>query len=141
MKSFYPLTMLFLFLFLFSCSKDFLKSYDTRIIGTWHITDVDRYGWGGGSNHLPFTSGTFTFYEDGKLNYTDAANNHFNGSWDIVKKQINDESVRSLQLTAVDFTNQQVKTEYYDDIQFTGTNRFKATTISGNRTYITNFRR
>jgi hypothetical protein len=141
MKSFYTLTMLFLILFFYGCSKDFLKSYDSRIVGTWYISDVDRYGWGGGSGNLPFTEGSFTFNEGGSLTYTDLVNNIYNGSWDIVKKQINDETARSLHITAVDFTNQLVKTEYYDDIQFTGTNRFKATIISGNRTFITYFRR
>lgn len=141
MKKFYTLSMLFLVFLFFGCSKDFIKSYDRRIIGTWKITDVDRIGWGGGSNNLSFTSGTINFLENGNLNYTDPANNNFSGSWDIVKKQINDETVRSLQITAVDFINQKVKTEYYDNIQFTATNRFNATTISGSRTYITYFRR
>jgi hypothetical protein len=49
--------------------------------------------------------------------------------------------VRSLQITAVDFTNQQVLTTYYDEITFTGTDRFRANSFSGWRTYVTQFRR
>ena len=141
MKKIYLLSIPFSILLLFSCSKDFLKNYDTRIIGTWKITDVDRRGIGGGNSNLPFTEGTFIFYDNGTLDYTNAANANFKGSWDIVKKTRDEETLRSLQITAVDFTNQQVLTQYYDDMNFHGTNHFKAQITSGFHTYVTHFRR
>ncbi len=129
-------------IFIFSgCSKDFLRSYDNRIVGTWRITDVNRNGLGGSTSDLPFTSGTFTFFDNGSLEYTNSANVLFKGSWDIVKKPQDDQRVKSLQLTAVDFTNQQVLTQYYDEMNFTGTNHFKATITSSFHTYVTHFRR
>ncbi|MEO8413681.1 MAG: hypothetical protein ABI472_08475 [Ginsengibacter sp.] len=128
--------------FIFSgCSKDFLKSYDNRIVGIWSITDVNRIGFGGSTSDLPFTSGIFTFYDNGSLEYTNSANVLFKGSWDIVKKIQGDQHVKSLQITAIDFTNQQVFTQYYDEVNFTGTNHFKATINSGFHTYVTHFRR
>ena len=123
------------------CSKDFLKSYEHRIVGTWTITDVNRVGLGGSTNNLPFKQGTFNFNDDGSLTYTNVSGDVYKGSWDIRKKWIEDKHIQSLQITAVDFTNQNVLTEYYDDLNFTGTNHFKANIISGSHTYVTHFRR
>lgn len=129
------------FILLSGCSKDILKRYENRIIGTWRITDINKFGFGGDTDNLPFRDGTFTFNENGTMTYVNAANVPFNGSWEIRKKIVNGETFRSLQVTAIDFTNQQVLTEYYDDMNFTGTNRFKASVISTLRTYVTHFRR
>ena len=123
------------------CSKDFLKSYEHRIVGTWTITDVNRVGLGGSTNNLPFKQGTFNFNDDGSLTYTNVSGDVYKGSWDIRKKWIEDKHIQSLQITAVDFTNQNVLTEYYDDLNFTGTNHFKANIIAGSHTYVTHFRR
>jgi hypothetical protein len=141
MKKNYILGFLFIVVLLASCSKDILKSYDKRIIGTWRIDDVKRYGIGGNTDNLPFTSGTFTFFENGSLDYVNSLNSTFKGSWQIEKKKRNDETVHSLQITAVDFTNQQVLAEYYDDINFVSTNHIKATISTNFRTYVTHFRR
>ncbi|MEO6231641.1 MAG: hypothetical protein ABJB11_11380 [Ferruginibacter sp.] len=141
MKKIYTAGILISTLLFSGCSKDFLKSYDTRILGTWKITDVNRIGLGGSSANLPFTSGTFTFFSDGQLTYVNSANVTFKGSWDIVKKYQDDQTLRSLQITAVDFTNQQVLSQYYDDMNFTSTNHFKATVNSTFHTYVTHFRR
>ena len=141
MKRIYTLSFLFFCFFLFSCSKDILKSYDKRIVGTWKISDVNRIGIGGNASNLPFTSGTFTFYENGSLDYLNSANVIFKGSWDIVKKALGEETVQSLQVTAVDFINQQVLSQYYDDIDFLSTDHFRATINTNFRNYVTHFRR
>lgn len=141
MKKSYALVGMISFILLCGCSKDILKSYENRIIGTWRITDINKFGLGGDTDNLPFRDGTFTFNENGTMTYVNAANVPFNGSWEIKKKIVNGETFRSLQVTAIDFTNQQVLTEYYDDMNFTGTNRFKASVISTLRTYVTHFRR
>ena len=127
--------------FFIRCSKDFLKSYERRIVGTWRITDVNRVGIGGNTDNLPFRQGTFNFNNDGSLIYTNTSGDVYKGSWDIRKKWVDDKHVQSLQITAVDFVSQNVLTEYYDDLNFTGTNRFKAKIISGSHTFVTHFRR
>lgn len=142
MKNIYLTAIVCSFLLLCGCSKDFLKSYDKRIVGTWEITGVNRVGIGGSTSNLPFRDGTFIFNEDGSATYTNTAGVLYKGSWDIDKKNVDDENVRrSLQVTVVDFVNQRVLTEYYDDMNFTGTNRFKANIISSFHTYVTHFRR
>ena len=141
MKKLYIAVITFSFIFFIGCSKDFLKSYEHRIVGTWTITDINRVGLGGNSDHLPFKQGTFTFNEDGSLVYTNVSGTVYNGSWDIRKRWIDDKHIQSMQITAVDFAGQSVLTEYYDDLNFTGTNHFKATIISGPHTYVTHFRR
>ena len=116
----------FSLLFILGCSKDFLRSYEYRIVGTWRISDVNKIGLGGNTDNLPFKQGTFVFNEDGSLIYTNLSGAVFKGSWDIRKKHTDNKTLQSLQITAVDFVSQNVLTEYYDDLNFTGTNHFKA---------------
>jgi hypothetical protein len=49
--------------------------------------------------------------------------------------------VRTFQITAVDFNTQQVRSEFYDDMQFRGTNHFVATINTSFRSFVTHFRR
>lgn len=139
MKQIYSLAILFVFLS--GCSKDFLESFEDRIIGTWRIADVNRSGIGGRDHHLPFTSGNITFHENGTLTYVNASNVTYKGSWELDKRIRDDESFRILQITAVDFANQEVLSEYYDDMNFAGTDHFKTTLSSGFYAYTTHFRR
>jgi hypothetical protein len=145
MKKIYSLLVLSLVL-LAGCSKDFLKAYDDRIIGTWRISDIDKFGFGGSIGNQPFKEGgSFTFMRDGTMTYTNPSGDVFKGTWDIQKKFVDsgddDEVYRSLQITAVNFTTQEVLGEYYDDINFTGTNHIRAKKNSGARTYVTHLRR
>ena|SRR5688500_18865690 len=141
MKRFCTLVVILPVILFFGCSKDVLKRYDKRIVGTWRIADVNRIGIGGDRDNLPFGDGTFTFRDDGTLTYTNAHNATYQGNWDIVKKSINEETVRSLHVTAIDFNNQHVLSEYYDDINFLGTNHFKANILRTTHRYVTHFRR
>lgn len=127
--------------FFFSCSKDILKSYERRIIGQWHVRDVKRIGIGGSTDYLPFRDGTFVFNQDGSLTYRNGANQQFQGTWEITKRTINDQVTQSLQVTAIDFANERVLSEYYDDINFRSTDHFVGNTIENFRTYVTHFRR
>jgi hypothetical protein len=61
MKKIYTSVFVLSILLLAGCSKDFLKSYDDRIIGTWQITDVNKFGIGGSISNLPFKEGSFSF--------------------------------------------------------------------------------
>lgn len=123
------------------CSKDALKPYDKRIVGTWRIADVDRFGIGGSTSTLPFREGRITFEDGRTLTFTNSAGT-YQGTWDLVKKYPNEGEVqRSLQLTAVDFTGRSVLAEYYDDITFRSTDHFVATKQSGTHSYVTHFRR
>jgi hypothetical protein len=140
MKKIYTLTLLTAILLISGCSKDFLKSYDRRILGTWKIIDVDRYGFTA-ADALPFAvTDLFTFKEDGELVYEQGGKT-YRGSWDIVRKSDDDEDQKALQITAIDFTNQQVRTEYFNNMQFTSTNRFTAFINYNTRTYVYRFLR
>lgn len=145
MRKIYTSFVILSLVFLFGCSKDFLKSYDDRIIGTWQITDVNKTGFGGNINNLPFREGSFQFNSDGTLIFTTTSGSVLKGTWDIQKKTVssgdNSQVYHSLQITAVDFTAQQVFSQYYDDINFTGTNHIKARIILDTRTYVTHLKR
>lgn len=138
MKIFYTLS--FILLVASSCSKDSFKSYDRRIIGTWDITDVDKNGFGGSINDLPFREGHFTFNSDGTLSYTNSTGN-FSGTWDIRTRSTDDQTYHTLQITAVNFATQQVLGEYFDDINFVSTNHIKARIYNNLRTYVVHLRR
>ena len=141
MKPIYTPLLLLSILLLSSCSKDFLKPYDDRIVGTWRISDVNRIGIGGSSSEVRFTGGSFSFHDNGTLIYTDSDGNVFDGSWDVQKRTINNNTVRSLQITAVDFNSQIVLSEFYDEMNFRGTNHFVAKINTPLRTFVTHFRR
>jgi hypothetical protein len=123
------------------CSKDFLKRYDDRIIGNWYISQVNRFGIGGNFEDLPFREGSFNFRSDGSLTFTDDLGNVSSGTWDIQKRKLNDEVVRTFQITTVDFNTQLVRSEFYDDMQFRSTNHFVATINTSLRSFVTHFRR
>ena len=123
------------------CSKDVLRDYEDRIIGSWRISDVDRQGLGGSTSNLPFREGTITFEEGRTLRY-ESATGTYEGTWDLVKKWDDEgEKRQTLHITAVDFAGQSVKGEYYDDLDFRSRNHLVATKHSGRHTYITHFRR
>jgi hypothetical protein len=142
MKKHYTIILL-LALIQFGCSKDFLKPYEERIEGgTWELHDIDRQGIGGGYDPR-FTGGRFQFFSGGELEYTDQAGNFYEGSWNMRKYNggPDGDRVRSLTITAIDFTNNRVLTESFDDMQFSGTDRFRAFVYTGNRTYVFRFKR
>jgi hypothetical protein len=155
MKKLYPIALLSLVFINAGCSKDFLKRYEKRIIGTWELVDIDRRGIGSGGSGSPFTNGIFTFSEDGRLEYTSGTGQAYRGSWDIRHDWVsgqcstdengnnicNDRNVKSLHLMAVDFINQDVRSEFFNEMVFTGTNRFKAYIYDGFRTFIFRFHR
>ena len=156
MKKLYLFFFSFIFIILSGCSKDFLKPYEDRLEGsTWRLVDIDKRGIGGGSMPITFRDGEFSFFDNGELRYTDGAGNVYNGSWNMRKYWMRDrcyidengyedcdeKRVRSLSITAVDFSSQRVLNEFFDDIVFTGTNRFKAFIYTGFATYIFRFRR
>lgn len=123
------------------CSKDFLKSYDKRITGgTWELYDVNNFGLGSRYTS-PFTSGRFTFESSGQLTYTTNQGQVYEGSWDIRHDWQDDDQVQSLFITVINFQTQEVLSEYFDDLQFTGTNRFRAQINSGGRVYTFKFKR
>ncbi|MEO7802174.1 MAG: hypothetical protein ABIR81_09250 [Ginsengibacter sp.] len=155
MKKLYPILIICFGLLQAGCSKDILKSYDKRIHGSWKIIDVDKFGIGGSISSLAFKEGSFVFRDDGKLEYTNIGGEKYSGSWNVRKKRLtgrcstnengsrncDDKTVQSLGLTAVNFTTQEVKSEFFDDLQFTSTNRFKAFIYSGTQTYVFRFLR
>ena len=140
MKPLYALTLLVAIFILPACSKDVLKSYDKRIIGTWKIIDVDRFGFSA-ADALPFAEDDlFTFAEDGALTCV-LSNKNYKGSWDIERRNENEEQLKKLHIVAVDFTSEEVRTENFTNMQFTGTNRFVTHLNYGTRTYTYRFLR
>lgn len=124
-----------------ACSKDFLKSYDKRITGgTWELYDVNNFGIGSRYNPA-FSSGRFTFEPGGQATYTTNTGEIYEGSWDIRHDRQQENQVQSLFVTVINFNTQDVLSEYFDDLQFTGTNRFKAFIYNGGRTYTCKFKR
>ncbi len=156
MKKLYSLAFIVIStLALSGCSKDFLKRYEDRIDGgTWNLTDVDRLG-GGSTSGLSFRDGQFVFLDNGRLEYTNSLGEVYKGNWDIRRNwtrgqcytdedgrnHCDDRYVRSLYITAINFSTQDVISEYFDEIVFTGTNRFKAYIYTGYRSYVFRFRR
>jgi uncharacterized protein YqfB (UPF0267 family) len=141
MTRLYPISLLLSAVILLGCSKDFLKKYDKRIIGSWRVDDVKDFGLGGNTDNLSFTEGVFSFQDDGTVTYRDASSQVFQGRWDIIKKYEDDETVHGLELTVTNYLTMQTLSEYYDDIAFTGTDKFNARIYSGLHTYVTKFRR
>lgn len=141
MRKVYTTSSIFLLLlFCFSCSKDILKSYDKRVLGNWKINDIDKIGIGS-SGGQPFSeNGLISFLDNGRLTYTYAGRT-YQGSWDIRNEWREDKNVKSLQITAVDFSNQEVLTDFFNEIVFTGTNKFKGLIYSGSKTYVYHFSR
>jgi hypothetical protein len=139
-KLYFPLIAI-AFLFVAGCSKDFLKSYDRRITGgTWELYDVNNFGIGSRYSS-PFTNGKFTFESSGDVTYVNGQGDVYTGSWDIRNYWQDDNNRQTLFISVLNFQTQDVITEYFDDMQFTGTNRFKAFVYSGGRTYTFKFKR
>ena len=138
-----------------SCSKDFLKSYEDRIVGAWELKDVDHRGIGGDRDNLPFLSGEFVFSDGGQLTYTNILGTVYNGSWGIDdlyqttgystdengNVSNNEERVWTLDITAIAFASQEVRSEHFEEIRFTGTNQFRAFVRNGLHSYVFYFER
>ena len=130
---------------LMGCSKDFLKRYEKRIVdGTWELYEVKTSGWGR-SYDLAFYDGRFTFLSSGEVEYRDRYDRLFTGTWDMRRnnspRNDDDGNVRDLMITVLNHQSQEVLSEYFDEVRFTGTNRFKAWIYGYSRDYIFYFKR
>lgn len=153
MKKLYALSALLLATVLLSaCSKDILKPYDDRIEGTWELTDINKIGFG--NTNLSFDGGRFTFYGNGRMKYEDGYGGYYEGEWQIRNRNIPDcytdengvnvcdnRYVKTLLINVTDFGSHDVRSEFFDEMVFTGTNRFKAYIYDGGRTYVYKFSR
>ena len=143
MNKFYTTAIAISTLVLFnSCRKDFSE----RIIGTWDLEDIDRRGWGGSTSNLAFQNGTFEFQEGGALIYTNSFGQVYKGSWDVREEQTYDSDgngkyTRALEINAINFITQDVRTEYFNEIVFKVNNTLKAFIYSGSKTYVYRFER
>lgn len=153
-KIYFFAALIFTSLIFSGCSKDVLKPYDDRIEGDWTLTDVDRRGFGG-SLSLDFTKGYFHFDGSGRFEYRDGSGGFYEGRWDIRKEWMlgkcyvdengnedcDDRYVRNLKIDCTDFQTRDTKAEFFDEIRFTATNRFRAIIYAGTSTYIFRFKR
>jgi hypothetical protein len=141
MKKIYLLLLPIVFLLAGGCSKDILRSYEKRLTGgTWELYDINNFGLGSRYDS-PFTSGRFTFASDGTLHYVDNQGQEYEGSWDIRRDYNGEDTERSLFITVINFQNQETRSEYFNNIFFTGTNRFRAQVFAGGRQYTYKFKR
>lgn len=141
MKHVYTCSILSALFFFAGCSKDALKKYDDRIVGTWRISAVNRAGIGGNPDDVLFQKGYFQFQEGGALVYTDPGGQVFRGNWDIRKKWREDQQQRTLRISVSGPGANRVLSENYDDVLFVGTDHFRAHLVIGFQTYVTHFRR
>ena len=81
------------------------------------------------------------FLKNGELEYVNSAGELYKGSWDIQRQSENEQQKKLLQITAIDFTNQEVRSEAFNDMVFTNTNRFTAFINYNTRTYVYRFLR
>jgi hypothetical protein len=133
MKNIYLFLLLLPCFFLSGCSKDTLRRYEDRIIGTWELYDIDKRG-SGNTSHQEFQPGLFTFREDGTAVYVlDGVT--YNGVWDIdvSSRQTNCdgdgcdyETVYRLDIYVTDPASQFTRNELFDDMSFKSSNRFNA---------------
>jgi hypothetical protein len=143
MNKFYTTAIALTTLFLFnSCTKD----YSEKVLGTWKLEDVDRVGLGGSTSNLPFRDGTFEFVEGGSLIYTNGSGVVYKGSWDMRGDRVSDSDgntrfVNSMEITVINFATQEVRTEFFNEIDFRSHNKFKAYIYSGAHTYVYQFER
>lgn len=127
-------------LLLTSCTKkSWLRPYDDRIEGTWEITDIYKTGFG--NSDLAFDGGLFTFYASGQLGYQDGYGGYYDGNWDIRSINTGDGVIKTLKVYCADDHSGDVLGEFFDEIVFTGTNRFEAYIYDGPRTYTYKFAR
>lgn len=130
-------------LFSSGCSKDIFKRYEKRLQGgTWQLENIHSSGFGSWDK-FAFSNGSFTFLPAGRLEYIDLDGNFYEGSWNLDKQyDPNSEmDVHTLQIYVVNFQTQRVLSEYYDAINFTGTDRFVGIIYTNNRTYRFVFKR
>lgn len=140
MKYLYSFSLLVAVTFLFtSCSKDVLKPYDDRLEGTWELTDVYKVGFG--HSDIAFDGGLFTFYSSGQLDYQDGYGGLYEGDWDIRRINTDEGTIKTLKVYGVDHHTGDIISEYFDEMVFTGTNRFEAYIYDGARTYTFRFSR
>ncbi len=139
-------------LLLSSCSKDALKSYENRLEGgRWRLEKVTEIGF---PRSIDILSGSYRFYDDGRMTYDDHSGSFFEGEWNLHKYWYSscfwaesggticdDQYFRELSIFAVDrYSSEQIRI-HFDNIQFTGTNTFKAYIYERTGTYVFRFRR
>ena len=117
-----------------------LRTYEDRIVSSWKLTSVKKYGLKKGGTPT-FTEGQFTFYPGGKLEYADGTGHTYKGTWNMKdSRQVTGYRNRSttvnnsLYINLINFSDQDMKSEIFDDILFTGKGKFRAY-VYGDRDY------
>jgi hypothetical protein len=105
-------------------------NYRDKIAATWELTEV-KISKRDQADSMMFMNGVFRFYSSGNLEYKDRQGHTYSGTWKIKDQRIytGENSSRTdtnLFITLVDFNNHELKTEIFDDIIFTGPDKFRA---------------
>lgn len=117
-------------LFLMLLTGCLVINYQDKIAATWELTDV-KLSKKDNPESMMFLNGVFRFYTSGSLEYKDRQGHIYSGTWKMKDQEIHtgENSSRTdtnLFITLVDFNNHELKTEIFDDIIFSGPDKFRA---------------
>jgi len=145
MKKWYLPALLGALLVFTGCSKDIFDRYEKKILGDWEAEGIDSYG--SGSLPVNFGQGSYHFSGDKSFTFTNLRGIQYNGKWRIQRYGSTDDcsgcssdNIRSLLVSAMEGSGD-LKSDYFNQISFSGTDRFSATMMNGTRTGVLKFRR
>ncbi|MCH5720647.1 hypothetical protein [Niabella hibiscisoli] len=114
------------------CTKNRLAKFNTRIVGSWQLVEVNTFGLG--SSNIVFNGGYFTFNSNNTAMYYDRNNNSFTGTWYIDAYVYTDDEGDSETdfILSVDVGDgRSMKFDRFEIPRFGNTNRFKAKVRNG----------
>ncbi len=126
------LLFLFLPLVMAGCTKNKLAKFNTRIVGSWQLVEINTFGLG--SSNIVFNGGYFTFNSNNTAMYYDRNNNSFTGTWYIDAYVYTDDEGDSETdfILSVDVGDgRSMKFDRFEIPRFGNTNRFKAKVRNG----------
>lgn len=119
-------------LFITGCTKNRLAKFNTRIVGSWQLVEVNTFGLG--SSNIVFNGGHFTFNSDNTATYYDRENNSYFGTWYIDAYVYTDSEGDSETdfILSVDVKDGSfMKFDRFEIPRFGNSNRFKAKVRNG----------
>lgn len=127
-------TLLFLLLplFMVGCTKNKLARFNTRIVGSWQLVEINTFGLG--SSNIIFNGGYFTFNSDNTAKYYDRDNHSYTGTWYIDAYVYTDDDGDSETdfILSVDVKDgSKMKFDRFEIPRFGNSNRFKAKVRNG----------
>lgn len=119
-------------LLLAGCTKNKLAKYNTRIVGSWQLVEINTFGLG--SSNIIYNGGYFTFNSNNTAMYYDRDNNSYSGTWYIDAYVYTDDEGDSETdfILSVDVgDSKKTKFDRFEIPRFGNANRFKAKVRNG----------